>query len=49
MDIFTKNIYATHDNTYKYKNLERIINDINTTVVSGDKESCVVIMNLSDF
>ena len=47
MDIFTKNIYAARDNTYK--NLERIINDPNIAVVSGDKESCVVIMNRSDY
>ena len=46
-DIFTKNIYATRDNTYK--NLKRIINDPNIAVVSGEKESCVVIMNRSDY
>ena len=46
MDIFTKNIYATCDNTYK--NLKSIINDPNIAVVSGDKESCSVIMNRSD-
>ena len=46
MDIFTKNLYTTRDNTYK--NLKRIINDpTNIAVVSGDKESCVVIMNRS--
>ena len=42
-----KNIYATRDNTYK--NLKRIVNDQNFAVVSGDKESCVVIMNRSDY
>ena len=31
VDIFTKNIYATRDNTYK--NLKRIINDPNIAVV----------------
>ena len=46
VDIFTKNIYATRDNTYK--NLKRITNDPNIAVASGDKESCVVIMNRSD-
>ena len=47
VDIFTKNIHATRDNTYK--NLKRIINDTNIAVVSGYKESCVVIMNRSDY
>ena len=42
-----KNIYATRDNTYK--NLKRIVNDQIFAVVSGDKESCVVIMNHSDY
>ena len=46
VDIFTKNIYETRDNTYK--NLKRTINDPNIAVVSGDKESCVAIMNRSD-
>ena len=45
-NIFAKNIYATRDNTYK--NLKRIINDPNIAVVSGEKESCAVIMNRSD-
>ena len=47
VDIFTKNIHATRDNTYK--NLKRIINDTNVAVVSGYKESCVAIMNRSDY
>ena len=47
VDIFTKNIYATRDNTYK--RLKRRVNDPNIAVVSGDKESCVVIMNRSDY
>ena len=47
LDIFTKNIYAIFDNTYK--NLKRIINDPNIAVVSGDKESCIVIINHSDY
>ena len=46
MDIFTKNIYATQDNTYK--NLKPIINDRNI-VVSGGKGSCVAIMSRSDY
>ena len=46
LDIFTKNIYATHNT---YKNLKRIINNPNIAAVSGDKESCIVIMNRSDY
>ena len=46
-DIFIKNIYQAGDNTYK--NLKRTINDPNIAVVSGDKESCIVIMNRSDY
>ena len=47
VDIFTKNVYATTD--YTYKHLQRIFNDPNLVVVSGDKESCIVIMNKSDY
>ena len=47
VDIFTKNVYATTD--YTYKHLKRIIKNPNLVVVSGDKESCVVIMNKSDY
>ena len=46
LDIFTKNIYAIFDNAYK--NLKRIINGPNIAVVSGDRESCIVIINHSD-
>ena len=45
--MFTKNIYATYDNTYK--KLKRIINNLNIAAVSGDKESCIVIMNRNDY
>ena len=45
MDIFTRNIYTTHNT---YKNLECITNDPNIAVVSSDKESSVVIMNRSE-
>ena len=47
VDIFAKNIYATRDNTYK--NSKGIINDQSIALVSGDKESCVVIINRSDY
>ena len=47
IDIFTKIVFATTD--YTYKHLKRIIKDPNLVVVSGDKESCVVIMNKSDY
>ena len=46
-DIFIKSIYQAGDNTYK--NLKRTINDPNIAVVSGDKESCIVIMNRSHY
>ena len=36
VDIFTKNVYATTD--YTYKHLKRIIKDTNLVVTSGDKE-----------
>ena len=47
VDIFTKYVYATTD--YTYKHLKRIIKDPNLAVISGNKESCVVIMNKSDY
>ena len=47
VDIFTKNVYATTD--YTYKHLKRIVKDLNLLVVSGDIESCVVIMSKSDY
>ena len=47
VDIFTKNVYATTD--YTYKHLKRIIKDPNLVVVSGNKESCAVILNKSDY
>ena len=47
VDIFIKNVYATTG--YTHKHLKRIIKNPNLVVVSGDKESCVVIMNKSDY
>ena len=47
MNISTKNIYATRDDTYK--NLKGIINDSNIAVFSGDKEWCVVIINRTEY
>ena len=47
VDTIWKNVYATTD--YTYKHLKGIIKDPNLVVVSGDKESCVVIMNKSDY
>ena len=47
VDTITKNVYATTD--YTYKHLKGIIKDPNLVVVSGDKESCVVMMNKSDY
>ena len=46
-DIFTKNIYATKD--FTYNNLKNIINKDKLAIVSGDKDSCVVIMTREDY
>ena len=46
-DIFLKNIYATKDLTNE--NLKNIINNDKLAVVSGDKDSCVVIMTGEDY
>ena len=42
-DIFTKNIYATKD--YTYKNLK----NKDLVVISGDKDSCLVILKRGDY
>ena len=47
VDIFTKSVYTTTD--YTYKHLKRIVNDKNLVVVSGDKESCVVLIDKADY
>ena len=41
--IFTKSVYTTTD--YNCKHLKRIIGNKSSVVVSGDKESRVVLMN----
>ena len=46
-DIFTKNIYSSKDPTYA--NLKRLIKNENIVIIPGDKDSCVVIMNKSDY
>lgn len=46
-DILSKNVYATKDDTYH--NLKRIIQDSSLAVVSGDKDSCVLIMEKDDY
>ena len=46
-DIFTKNIYATKD--YTYKNLKNLIENKDLVVLSGDKDSCVVILKRGDY
>ena len=45
-DIFTKNILATKD--YTYKNLKNLIESKDLVVISGDKDSCGVILKRSD-
>ena len=47
VDIFTKGVYTTTD--YTYKHLKKIINDKNLVVVFGDKESCVVLIDKTDY
>ena len=46
-DIFTKNIYATKD--YTYKNLKNLIENKDLLVISGDKDYCVVILKRGDY
>ena len=46
-NIFTKNIFATKD--FTYKNLKNMINNDKLAIVSGDKDSCVVIMTREDY
>ena len=47
VEIFTKNVYAKTDNTYKH--LKRIITDPDLVVLYNDKESYVVTMNKIDY
>ena len=46
-DIFTKNVYATKD--FTYSNLKNIIKNVKLVVLSGEKDSCVVIMQGGDY
>ena len=46
-NIFTKNIYNDHDNTFK--SLTNLRKNENIIVLSGDKESCIVILNKADY
>ena len=46
-NIFTKNIYAAKD--YTYKNLKNLIENKDLVVISGDKDSCVVILKRGDY
>ncbi|XP_066924595.1 uncharacterized protein [Clytia hemisphaerica] len=46
-DIFAKNVYASKD--YTFHNLRGLMNNENLAIVSGDKDSCVVIMNRNDY
>ena len=40
-------MYTTTD--YTYKHLKRTVNDENLVVVSGDKDSCVVLIGKTDY
>ena len=46
-DMFTKNVHAARD--YTYHNLRNLLNDENIVIVKGDKDSCVVVMDKSDY
>ena len=46
-DIFIKNISNTKDHTYN--NLKGLIKNKNLCILSGDKDSCVIIMNKQDY
>ena len=46
-DIFTKHICVTKD--FTYKNLKNIIKDENVAILSGDKDSSIVIMQNDDY
>ena len=48
-DILTENVYSTKDDLTIYLNLKRIINDKTLVVVSGDKDSCLIIMKGADY
>ena len=45
--IFTKNIYPTKD--YTYKNLKNLIENKDLVVISGDKDSCVIILKRGEY
>ena len=40
-------MYTTTD--YSYKHVKRIVNDKNLVLVSGDKESCVILIDQTDY
>ena len=46
-DIFTKNVYSSEDPTYQ--KLKGLIKNESIAVVSGDKESSIVVMNKADY
>ena len=46
-DIFSKNVLCNNDKTYK--NLKNLIRKSYTVILRGDKDSSVVIMNISDY
>ena len=46
-DIFTKNVYATKD--FTHSNLQNIIKNDKLVLLSGDKDSCVVIIQREEY
>ena len=47
VDIMTKNVYSSADSTFN--RLKNLIRDKNIAVIQGDKDSCVVVMNKTDY
>ena len=46
-NIFTANVYATKD--YTFKKLRRLVDNPNIVILEGDKETAIVIMNKKDY
>ena len=46
-DIFTKHAHVTK--YYTYKNLKKLIKNKDLVVISGDKDSCIIILKRSDY
>ena len=47
IDIFIRNMNNAKDHTYN--NLKQLIKNKNLCILSGDKDSCIIIMNQQDY